>query len=371
MPTSSSTALTTFASDRSVRGRRWIFRGGLLVLVLTLSTVAWFGWRQRQRDQAVREAVQLARDGFFRDAEPKLRAALERDPNNLELLRAWSRGLLGTERLNEAEAVLTRWCQVSAGDAEPYRLRMDLRHHQAQLAKPGVARQQLLQLALTDARRVLELVPEDEVTAEKVVWLCLANGQFEEADQACQRCRERQPDNPSLVYLHARVCHARGANVEAGMLLDRLLLAYPDFVPALLLRAILHYEADEAAKAIPLLRKVIAGGGESHREARYYLGLALSRAGHVEEARRVLAEVQREQFEKDTRRPGEKDSVAVRVRRAELLLGGNQAEEAMTLLQGILKEDPTCAAAHRLLANYYSERGESVKAAEHRRRAEP
>ena len=57
----------------------------------------------------------------------------------------------------------------------------------------------------------------------------------------------------------------------------------------------------------------------------------------------------------------------MRVRRAELLFSSGRAEEALALLQAVLGEDPVYAAAHRLLASYYGQKGESVKAAEHRR----
>jgi Tfp pilus assembly protein PilF len=82
-----------------------------------------------------------------------------------------------------------------------------------------------------------------------------------------------------------------------------------------------------------------------------------------------MAEVQREHFEKETARPGEKDSLAVRVRRAELLFSTGRAEEALASLRAVLAEDPGFAAAHRLLASYYDEKGESAKAAEHRQLA--
>jgi predicted Zn-dependent protease len=349
--------------------RRWFLRGGLFAVVLALSTAAWLGWRRLEMRRAGQEGVRLAQQGRFRDAEPKLRLALEHDPDNRELLRTMAIGLFGMEKLVEAEAVLTHWCQARPEDAEPYRLRMDLRHQSAQQVRPGVAQRRLKELALADGRRAIELNPDDDSAAQKVVWLCLASGRLDEADRVCRRCRQRQPDDPWLFYLHARVCHARGANADAQGLLDRLLSRLPQFTPGLLLRAILHYESDEPAQAIPLLRRVIAEDGASHKEAPYYLSLALARTGHTEEARSLLAEVQRANFEKDTARPGEADTLAVRVRRAELLFSSGRAEEALASLQAVLAEDPGCAAAHRLLAAYYSEKGESAKAAEHRRRA--
>ncbi|MCI0463400.1 MAG: tetratricopeptide repeat protein [Gemmataceae bacterium] len=351
--------------------RRWFLRGGLFAVLLAVSAAAWYGWRRLEIGRAGQEAVRLAQQGRFSDAEPKLRVALEHDPDNSELLRTLALGLLGTQKLAEADQVLTRWREVRPEEAEPYRLRMDLRHQSAQQVKPGALQQRLQELALADGQRVLELDPDDDSTAQKVVWLCLGIGRFEEADRVCRRYRARQPDDPWLLYLQARACHARGAHGEAQGLLDQLLSRSARFMPGLLLRAVLHYEADEADQAIPLLRKVIAENPASGQEARYHLSLALARAGHTEEARQVMAEVQRERFEKDTARPGQPDTLAVRVRRAELLFNAGRAEEALAALQAVLGDDPGYAAAHRLLASYYDKKGESAKAAEHRRSAGP
>ena len=369
MVTSRSTKLPTPSPVQSTRSiRRWFLRGGLVV-VLALTTVAWVGWERLEARRAGQEGVRLAQHGRFGDAEPKLRVALKHDPDNIELLRALALGLLGTENPTEADLVLTHWCQVHPEQAEPYRLRMDLRHQSAQQAKPVSEQQRLKELALADGLYVIELDPDDDSTAKRVVWLCLASGRFEDANRVCRRYLQRQPDDPELLYLQARVCHARDANAEALDLLNKLLSRRPQFTPGLLLLAILYYEADEAERAIPLLRRVIAEGGGSHKEARYHLGLALARAGRIEEAQRVLAEVQQDHFEKDTAHPGETVSLAVRVRRAELLFSGGRAEEALASLQAVLGEDPGYAAAHRLLASYYGQKGESVKAAEHRRLA--
>ena len=334
-----------------------------------MCTVAWLGWQRWEASDAGQEAVRLARQNRFRDAEPKLRLALSYDPDNIELLKLLAVGLLNTQNSAEAELVLTHWCLVHPEHAEPFRLRMDLRHQSAQRVKPWAEQQRLKELALADGLRVIELDPSDNSTARKVVWLCLASGRFEDADRVSRRSLQRHPDDPELLYLQARVCHALGAKAEAQELLNKLLSHRPQFTPGLLLLAILHYEADEAERAIPLLRRVIAEGGGSHKEARYHLSLALARAGHTEEAQQILAEVQKENFEKDTAHPGETERLAVRVRWAELLFSSGRADEALVSLRAVLGEDPGYAAAHRLLASYYGQKGESAKAAEHRRLA--
>src|SRR5205823_4457765 len=149
---------------------------------------------------------------------------------------------------------------------------------------------------------------------------------FDEADQLCRRCLRRQPGDPWLTYLLAKIGHARGAAGEAPALLDDLLQRYPEFGRALLLRGVLYNEAGESDKAIPLLRRVSSldrdlllqaarykKAGEPDkaipllrqvssldqgREARYQLGLALARTGQAEEARRLMAEVQKDNLDR-------------------------------------------------------------------------
>ncbi len=358
--------------EQSARSRRsWLVRGGVLGLVLVLSTGAWLFWERKEIARAGKEAIELAQQGRFTEAEPKLRAALEQDPNNRELLRSLALGLLNSPKhLDEADLLLTRWMRTQPAEAAPFRFRMDLRQRRAQQLGSGAEQQQLQELALADGKRVLELDPNDDATAQKVVWLCLGIGRFEDAERVCRRFRERRPDDPWLLYLQARACHALSAGTEAQGLLDRLLSLSPQFMPALLLRAVLHYEADEADRAIPLLRKVIAEDSGTAQEARYHLSLALARAGQTDEARKVMAQFQRDRFEFDTAQPGYPDPPAVRVRRAELLFDAGQDDKALAELNAVLREDTEFPSAHRLLAAYYSKRGDRAKAAEHQRRAE-
>ena len=230
---------------------------------------------------------------------------------------------------------------------EPFKLRMDLRHNRALQLRPGDEQEKQKLLALEDGRRAITSDPNDVSTGTNVLLLCLAVGRFDEADVVARRFLKSNPENQELLFLQARISHALGSSLDAQNILDKLLSQRPEFTPGLMLRAILHYEANEAEKAIPLLRSVIAQGGGSHREARYHLGLALARAGQTEESSRILAEVQRDNFEKDT---FAMDSLAVRVRKAELLTNCGKAKEAIELLRAVLSVDPQNAAAHRLMA---------------------
>jgi predicted Zn-dependent protease len=349
--------------------RRWLRLCGLAATVLILGAVAWLGWRQLNASRTREEALRLVQQGRFDEAEPLLRAALHYDAGDVNVLSALARGLLGSERLEEAQPLLDRWCELRPAEAESWRLRMYLLHQTASGGKTEGEKQRVEELALADAQRTLELDPDDEATAQNLVWLLLVVGNFEEADRVCRRCRQQKPGDPWLIYLQARILHARGRNAEAQALLDDLIRAQPQFTRGVLLRAILYHEAGASDKAVPLLREVIARDRAHQHEARYYLGLALARTGQTEEARQAIGEVQRDNLEQVATRAGQADLPAVRVRRAELLLDIGQAKQALALLEAVLQEDPGNAGAHLLLASYYEKQGDSRKAAEHRRQA--
>ena len=357
------------SSGWTARYRNLVLICGLFLLFSALGLFGWYEWRRYGNRQTVQEAIRSAKYGRFSDAEPILRHALDLNSGNVELLKLLALGLINSHKLKEADVVLSQWCDASQNDAEPFHLRMDLSHSRAMQFKPGDEQERHKELALADGQRVIGLEPNDEATAQKVVWLCLASGRFEEANRICRSHLEHKPDDPELLHLQARVCHSLGDRHEAVLVLEKLLSIRPNFAPGLLILAILHYEANEPDKAIPLLRKLVAQKDGSPKEARYHLSLALAKAGLTEEAKRVMAEVQWMNFERDTAQPGEKDSMAVRVRRAELLIGCGRTDEAIASLQSLLIEDPKNFDAHRILAIYYDQKGESAKSALHRRRS--
>jgi predicted Zn-dependent protease len=342
----------------------------LLLAILAAGAGAFFFlWLPYRARQGRAEALRAAQLGRFRDAEPLLRRALERNPDDLDLVKALALGLLGTEQLAEAEPYVSRWCVLRPDDAEPFKQRMDLKHRRARAASTGADKQQLMEEALADGRRALELDPGNDAVAQEVIWLLIQVGRFEEADSLCRGCLRRKPGDPWLTYLLATIDHGRGAAAEAQALLDNLLRQHPGFARGLLLRAVLHNEAGEPDKAIPLLRQVISLDRLYERQARYQLSLALARTGQTEEARRVMAELQKDNLDGLLTSPHNPDAPGVKLQRAEALLAAGQEKEALRLLEALLEQDPGFAPAHALLASYYEKQGQPERAAEHRRRA--
>ena len=64
------------------------------------------------------------------------------------------------------------------------------------------------------------------------------------------------------------------------------------------------------------------------------------------------------------------DAPGVKLQQAETLFTAGKDEEALRLVAALLEKDPSLAPAHALLASYYEKKGQSERAAEHRRQAE-
>src|SRR5262245_11663381 len=76
-------------------------------------------WVQPWLDR--RQGLDLAREGRFAEAEPRLQRTLLRQPDDLEVVKALALGQLGANQLAEAEVSLGRWCDLHPNDAEPFR----------------------------------------------------------------------------------------------------------------------------------------------------------------------------------------------------------------------------------------------------------
>jgi tetratricopeptide (TPR) repeat protein len=342
----------------------------LLAVVATGAAAVSFLWHRYQAQQERAEGLRAAHSGHFDDAEPLLRRALERNPDDRDLVKALALGHVGAGQFAEAELHLSRWCAFRPDDAEPFKQRMVVRHHRARAAGNAADQQRMMAEAAADGQRALQLDPDDGPVAQEVIWLLVQVGRFEEADQLCRRCLKQQPDDLWLTYLLAKIGHARGASADAGALLDALLQRHLQFTPVLLLRAVLYNEAGEWDKAVPLLRQVLALDRDHPKEARYQLSLALARTGQAEEAQRLMAQVQKDNLDALLASPHDPDAVGVKLQRADACLGAGSEEEAFRLLAPLLEPAPGSAPAHALLADYYERKGQPERAAEHRRRAD-
>jgi predicted Zn-dependent protease len=322
-----------------------------------LAVVWWLGGPNRERAEALR----LARGHNFSSAEPGLRLAFDRDPNDAEVVESLARGYLAAED-PQAEAFLTRWVELRPAQAEPLQRRMEF-----------YAKRKDGEKVMADVRRLRELDPDNHQLCRTAMGQAFSYGYFADAEDLCRACIRQQPDDRSLRTMLAEIRRARGDNVGAAEILDEVLRGNPRMVKAVISRAVLYEEAGQPEKAIPLFREVVQQDPRYTRSIGYRLSLALERTGRHEEAAKVLAEVRRLQ---DVEVFGEAiktqpDNLDLQVRLADSLLADGHTQDGLSLLKSVLSRDPLFRPAHHSLAAYFEKQGQTTLAAEHRRLAGP
>jgi Tfp pilus assembly protein PilF len=348
------------------RGRRrvpWKTMGAAVALG---ALVSWLALREPNPRA---DGLRLANQGKLAEAEPLLVRAVERDENDAEAVAALALVKLGGTDTAAAERYLSRWCELRPAEARPFQLRMDLRHRTALGMRIPADRVRVMETALADGRRALELHAPNDGVRREVVWLALQVGRHADAEADCRQCLAAAPSDPWLNYLLARILHARGRRAEAEAALEPVVRAQPGFADALLLRATLYHEAGRPDRAVPVLRHALEQKGCPRRDCLYRLGLALAATGQAEEARKVLAEVDLLNLNWAVTNDHFPNNPAMRVQIAEAMLGVGRASEANAELDAVLAVAPDFAPAHRVKALFYERTGRPDRAAEHRRRA--
>jgi tetratricopeptide (TPR) repeat protein len=346
--------------------RFWLLAA--LGVIAALSGIAIYWWWDSTPDRRD-EALRLAQQGHVAEAEPLLIAALERNANDVEVVAALARIKLGGSDQVAGEKYLSRWCELRPSEARPFQLRMDLRHRTARGLWSTADRLRMMETALADGRRVLELDPTNDPVRREVASLALQVGRYPEAEAECRRSLASAPVDGWMNYLLAKICHAQGKRKEAETALDPVVRAQPGFADVYLLRATLFYEADQPDRAVPLLRQALALKDCPRRECLYRLGLALAATGQAEEARKTLAEVDLLNLTTAVTTEEFPNNPAMRVQIAEAMIGVGRLTDARAELEAILAQDPQFAPAHRVKAVYHDRMGQPDQAAEHRRRA--
>lgn len=331
------------------------------VVAIASAAVGVFVWRAAGPDQDRAEALKLAHTGNFAPAEPRLKAAIQRNPADAEVAEALARGYVKQDAADAGPA-LDRWIELRPDDKDARRMRFEAHRKAKDIAK-----------AYPDGRKLLELDPSDAQLRRTLVGQAFSLGKFEEAEPLCRAALQAQPNDRALRSLLAEIRRARGDLADAGAILDQLLKDFPGNPPALLARGILHLDLGQPEKAAPLLREVVRTDPTRQRTAGYHLALALERCGEVEEAKRVSSEVRRLQAVATAEEAikNQPDSLELRTLQGEMLLAEGHAKDGVRFLESVLAENASYAPAHRALARHYEQTGQPDKAADHRRRAGP
>ena len=308
-----------------------------------------------------RDGLEAAKAGDFKKAEPLLKRALEREPDEVEIVEALARGYIRERDPANAEAYLGKWVQLRPDAPEPRKLRMEF----YQQAKK-------LEEAYPDAQKLLSLDPGNSQLRRTVMGLAFGLGEFASAEEHCRSLIRDFPKDDGLQVMLANVRRARGDPAEAATILDRVLKVNPTHGGALQVRAVLFEEANQPGDAIPLLREALRLDPSQYRKVGMRLAVMLERTGQSAEAEKVLAEVRRLQ-DVMTIEEGvlaQPDNLELRVRAGEQLLAAGHHADGVKMLLTVFNIDPTNRPAHRALAAHFEKIGQPDRAAQHRRAAE-
>lgn len=336
------------------KSRRWRTIAIVAALAAGLAYPAYRMIESWSRDDALR----MARAGKFVEAEPGLRAAIERDPADAEVAEALARGSLEAGRNEEAERYLELWVAARPDRTEAHRALFEFARKSKNWAK-----------ALPAGLRLRELEPNDPQLTRTLVSVAFEAGSMDVAEKLVRELIASQPGNPGFRVTLASILRGRGDGAGSVAILDEVIRDQPTFTPALADRAAAYEESGEPAKAIPLLREVLKSDKQRQRSAGYRLSIALERNGQHDEAKKVLDEVRRLQDvstaeEAMKNQPGDP---GLRVRLGAALLAAGHLDDGVRMVSSAFGLDPRFAPAHQALAEHYEKTGQPAKAAEHRR----
>jgi tetratricopeptide (TPR) repeat protein len=224
-----------------------------------------------------------------------------------------------------------------------------------------------LRQAVADYRRAVELNSADE-------WARLCLGEVllhlhrpDEAVEHFEFLAQRLQGNPAVQLGLARCRRGQGREEEAAKLLERLSVVFPEEGPIWSDRGQLALEGGQLVLAEECLRRA-ARLRPNDFSTSYALFQCLERLDRKEEAKAWKGRC--EQIDADRKRLREiseelihkPSAVPLRCEAGRLSLRLGQNDDARGWLESALRQDPTCAAAHRSLADYYEQVGNPTAA---------
>jgi predicted Zn-dependent protease len=233
------------------------------------------------------EALRLAGQRDYGTAIPLLKKALERVPDDAEVLRSLMESLVATNAGTEEIApLLDRWCALQPSEPQPFVLRMRVRYRKNETDG-----------AYEDAREILHIDPSNREARLLCARILRHYGRFEEARDECLVMLEggalrdqNSRDWVGVMTVLAMIYVDQGENKKAAQILDALLARQPIAPDLPLFRAEVHLKLSEFTDAIPLLEMTSRSPNLDIRQnALSKLVVAYTGAERAEDARRASA----------------------------------------------------------------------------------
>jgi tetratricopeptide (TPR) repeat protein len=310
----------------------------------------------------VERALLRVHRGDLAGAEDFLRSCVAQDdPDSVESLDILSAALILNYRVAEAHRCLDDL------------LRRQPDHFHALVRRGWTARSMTwYPEAVQDYEKALALRPDVDAVRLALAEIQVALGRFSDARDHFEQLRERQPNNPSVLFGLARCLAGKGQKEQALQLLDRLLADNPNDWKALGERGWLAVELDRPAEAEGFLRRAVSLAPPD-LPVLIRLSDCLRLLGKKEEAReykdnadRLKADFERAAQLGDLIRDQSPNNPDLRHELGCILLRLGKHQDALHWFRTALQKDPRHRPTHQSLAEFYEKVGDIQQAAHHR-----
>jgi tetratricopeptide (TPR) repeat protein len=286
-------------------------------------------------------------------------------PESALILETLAKAYMFYMRYGLAYVLLSQWGDLEPGSAEPWRWRGWV------LERMGDS-----EAAMADYQRVLELDPGRVAIRLRLAEMYLERSSLAEAVPHLELLARQFPDRADVMARLGQCRFAQGEHREARRLLERAVQEMPDDSAVLVHLAKLERQEGRPELAEQWVRRALKVD-PTDTEAEFTLVNVLQDQGRWDEARAAL-----EQHKKDTamlkrvavllhddaEHPSTDPDALCEV--GTLFLRSNP-RVALYWLHRALALDPGHQATHKALAEYYEGKGDTEKAASHRRRLKP
>ncbi len=307
-------------------------------------------------------AIGQSRSRRYSEAEPALTWALgeqlpPRDLVAMELARIY----LSTYRLEQAAQAIERWRNLAPDDPQPYLWTNEV------LARSDVEPT----IPIQNFRAALERDPSLDKARLGLAQQLSKARRFEEAEQEFQAYLKRVPNDAVALLGLGRNAFQQGGIEAARDHFEQALKSNPRQPEALKELSQIDMRLGRYSQAIASLERLITIDPFDH-EVRYSYAQALKLAGESERAARELEQAGRLRKEHEelvslrTVLIKDPSNVGVRFKVAQWMFGHGHEDEGMKWTTEILRAEPRHVPTHKLLADYYTKRGDAGLANYHR-----
>jgi len=279
----------------------------------------------------------------YSDAVKEFERALEDDPQSVALHTEFAKSLMEMGEIKRAVEICEKAAALDPNDPEPHNILGGIYYSY------GGRTNQMKEKALAEFSRVLELRPDHLDALQSVAEIHREAGRFEEAAEAYARVREVAPGRFGAYFFGAQALAQLDKAGEAIPILENGLRIRDDVPEYLLLLGGLYEETDQLDKAIELYGKGLENISKPDLRLNHRMGLALMSAGRFGEAIPLLEKL-----------VGISPEAEIDLARA--LRGEKRLQEAVEVLEGVLRQDPHDIEANFELAKTLAVLGEKERA---------